>query len=58
MADEEHRIDDADESLSTGDDEEQPELYSILKLARAVRMTAEKAERDSLIDKDLADKDE
>ena len=70
MAEEEPRKDDADEPLSTDDDSDEPELYSILLLARAVRITREKeldaeinaiidkAESDALIDKDLADKDE
>ena len=70
MPDEQHRKDDADETLSTDDDSAEPELYSILRLARAVRITREKeldaeinaiidkAESDALIDKDLADKEE
>ena len=42
MADEEPRKDDADEPLSTDDDSDEPELYSILLLARAARIAREK----------------
>ena len=70
MADEEPRKDDADEPLSTDDDSDEPELYSILRLARTARIADEKkldaeinaiidkAESDALIDKDLAGDDE
>ena len=70
MAEEEPRKDDAEEPLSTDDDSEGPELYSILRLARGVRIAKQekldaeinaiidKAESDALVGKDLADDDE